>query len=914
MQPGGEKVIGDFNGDGLPDILAPAQSSPFGAYEGYKLWVNTGKGFADRGEVAPGSVGTGAFLRALVFDYDGDGRDDALLPARDLNGVDTWFFISFKEWDEVVSGFAEDVPPIEANPNNEMKKLKGQAHLVDPNGDGVPDVLIVDKTNHVHLSLRNGNRNLVRSIQDGLGKLTQVQYNVDDMDGVYTPSVGADTDQTCIQDAYCLPRPIRPLIAGYSTTSEPVHLYQYFDERIDRHGRGLLGFGKVTDDTPLYERTTEYDNRSYDAIRRVHLRAGLPATVSVRTITDGSPLTSNQDVYHLSREDRLYEVRGDASVFTVQLQHSTVQRFESLDACENDPSCYGDPLTSTESEYGYDDYGNITSEQHDTDGQIHRTLTHTFDPTAPEILDWLVGLKKREEVTEDLGSFFGAQTNVTTMTYYPGTDALEHVFTEPDAQDPQTWLKTSYVPDGFGNVHEVQREDLSGEVRGEVTQYDPQGLMPVSFTDAVGLTTELLFEQRYGKPRWLSDANHLKASWSYDAFGRLAGYQDDAGKSITRTYSTPVDVPTGPIQIEPEVQLTTTATGGPRLVAYLDEHGRQIGNQETGLNGDLVSVEREYNEFGWLVRESRPHKNGQMTQSVVQYDYDLLHRLRLVRNADQSVRRTDFATARSYTGSNAWFTGVLPLDLVETTDEAGQVDRSMYDVRGAEIASIDGLNHQTIYIRGPHGRLTGAVDAIGQGTSYLYDSLDRVTDATYPEQGHWSYTYNAFGELGTRTSPQDGTSIFDFDAVGRPLSRRDPGQQPATWTWDGTGLNQQGRLTRTQSPDGTSVDFEYDSHGLIHKITQTLLGEPMVLTVDRDPVGRISQIHYPASDLPSVGNTGLTVENVYDGFGHVSLVRDAVTHARYWEARHTDDAGRVDRIAWQRGSLDPLLQPVEGMA
>ena len=147
----------DFNGDGLPDLIAQEQnfnipfnpSNPYAAPV-YRLFQNNGPGgFADLGVMDVGLVGR-------VVDFDGDGKDD-IVATRSLglgNNVQVSFYRS--NWNgtftvsdrhELVGFGSESAPQSGAG----IGMAKG-----DLNGDGIPDLVLRSENEFVFLFGKGG--------------------------------------------------------------------------------------------------------------------------------------------------------------------------------------------------------------------------------------------------------------------------------------------------------------------------------------------------------------------------------------------------------------------------------------------------------------------------------------------------------------------------------------------------------------------------------------------------------------------------------------------------------------------------------------------------------------------------------------------------------------------------------------
>jgi len=122
----GAPVIGDFSGDGKDDLLFHN-----GTTDQISIWSSTGSSFTPNTYVGQGPDSTWSVI--AVGDFTGDGKDDLLW----RNGTTGQISV----WDSTGSGFTENVY-VNNVPTN------WQPFVGDYNGDGKADILWYDQTSH----------------------------------------------------------------------------------------------------------------------------------------------------------------------------------------------------------------------------------------------------------------------------------------------------------------------------------------------------------------------------------------------------------------------------------------------------------------------------------------------------------------------------------------------------------------------------------------------------------------------------------------------------------------------------------------------------------------------------------------------------------------------------------------------
>jgi len=190
-------AVGDFNGDGKPDLIAPSNPSNAGA--GVTVLLNNGSGGFSPAAAGPFALGISA-LAIAVADFDGDGILDLAIPDRLNNNISIWlgdgaggfrdaggrFATGGTPWGVAVADFNADGKPDLAVANlgsNSVTVLLGDGAggflspgrtlavgsqplgvaTGDFNGDGLPDLAVTN----------SGDNSVSVLLGDGAGGFTQ---------------------------------------------------------------------------------------------------------------------------------------------------------------------------------------------------------------------------------------------------------------------------------------------------------------------------------------------------------------------------------------------------------------------------------------------------------------------------------------------------------------------------------------------------------------------------------------------------------------------------------------------------------------------------------------------------------------------------------------------------------------------
>lgn len=212
-------------------------------------------------------------------------------------------------------------------------------------------------------------------------------------------------------------------------------------------------------------------------------------------------------------------------------------------------------------------------------------------------------------------------------------------------------------------------------------------------------------------------------------------------------------------------------------------------------------------------------------------------------------------------------------NLLETENPAGTVSRSTYDGIGRptkQIDDLDGINAEMRYEYAANGQVERVVDPKGLATTYAYDGFGQLVTRTSPDTGTTQFTYDRLGNQLSRTDARGVTAQYEYDAVGRTTAVRfvDPAadiqyvyDQPSAQCPAGERAGV-GRISSMIDSSGRT-DYCYSPVGDLVRRVQVVEGQALVLRYAYAPSGRLQSMTYPDGSLVDYG---------YDTLGQVSSV------------------------------------------
>ena len=830
--------LGDFNGDGKTDMLLT----------GWKKDPNSG-GWSNW--CINYSKGDGKFVREY-YSKTFDARSKQLYIA-DLNGDG---FDDLQAIDKTSSGSNMTQPQayLSDGRGNFYQQVKGgnvyatdkwHFYVGDFNGDGKVDFVCTSDWNksnwdgyQVYL-MPSDKHSLLTGIKDGLGNSTTIDYKYLTDKTVFTRGKTNTYPLTSIGLTW-------PVVASVSSPDGigGIHVtsYRYEDALFHKEGRGLLGFARneIKDETTNTLTTTEYEvNTEKYVIAPKHSQA----TVNGKVIEESD--------YTYTLNTRYASSSYNTGIYTY-MPSTVLQRNYEFNT--------GELIKDVRTSYEYDTWGNITKTIV-KDGGVETTTTNTFTNNAAK---WILGrltesvvTKSNENSTITKKSSFEYDPNsglLTAEVFAPGTSNLSY--------------RKTYEHDRYGNIVK-SRMSPTGTSTERVTQtsYDSKGRYIVSTTNSLGFTETTNYYEVTGVVTSSKDQNNIVTNYTYDKFGNILTASTPISKVLKTTgWSTGMaDAPANALYFE-----WNKATGGPSTIEFYDCLGRLLRKVTESVNGKKVYVDQIYNHRGLVEKTSDPYYAGDQ-QYWSQNEYD-------------AVGRTIAQTAPD--GSRHTFV----YDGLRTTakDPLGSVSTKVCNLNGLLTSSIDNAGITVTYKYNADGK---CIETKGPRTtiSCTYDIAGNRTSLDDPDLGYSQDVYNAYGELISHKDSH-GETTYDYDAGGRIIQENRPDVTISTSYDNGW----KGAVDEVVS-DGnilSSYAYTYDRYGrLVNKHT-IIDDKEYETTYTYNAANQVETIRYPG---------GLGIKNVYDVCGIQTSVLDADNQKIYWKLRNLDARGQIEKEEFGNG-------------
>lgn len=494
-------------------------------------------------------------------------------------------------------------------------------------------------------------------------------------------------------------------------------------------------------------------------------------------------------------------------------------------------------------------------------------------------------LQSREFVTDQSGA-----TVKDTKSYY---DNLSFGQLQKGNQTKQEMLKSgsSYIDvEKTYNSYGLVTQEKDPRDKTTTYSYDSFNLYPVTTTNPLGQTTTALYDYSIGKPKQIEDSNGSVYQILYDGLDRVSEEkQSDISNPstlVTKTKYEYIDneFPSSVIKTD----YLTSSISIPTYT-YLDGLGRTIQERHKAEDSNVYTVkDTVYGLNGLKSKESLPYfstgssRTNPTTNNNLwnNFTYDALGRIKTIANVvgtttntyddwkltvtdanDKSkdlykdaqgnlVQVDEHNSGDTYSTYYEW----NPLgNLTKITDALGNIRNFTYDKLGRRLTAEDlhfsgDSNFSTWnYAYDDAGNMTYVVDGKNQTINYAYDDLNRPLSEDFDGQKDMevSYSYdscvNGIGRLCFATTTSSASS-YVYDPLGRTVSETkniSGNQYQTTYEYD-----RQGNQTIITTPDGAQTKYDYNSGGMIEKISRKESGAQSFVNIvddlDYSPEGKVA--------------------------------------------------------------------------
>lgn len=789
----------DVNGDGLPDLVIATQNNNQICLQ---VLLSTGSGFAAQSGVRQPSPSLPWGAALLPMDVDGNGRSDLVYA---VNADETLTLAQ-----SPASGVYPDLVATITN---------GLGGRITPTYKPLTDPSVYSKGSSVAHQIEAPG--LINNVISG------ATYPLGGTSAMQTPGVAYATETVDFP---------KYVVASYDKGDgrENTYTFNYFytGAKIDLTGRGWLGFESIQVTDPQYQTVT---STGYNQM--------FPQTGTV----DRTLITRSSDGAWMHHTTIGYVTPSpDTGVYQClpQSVQTDFYTFALPPANPSDPPTPDDTHTLS---YAYDEYGNKTLTMDAGTSTVYTLESYANDPTQ-----WRLGYRTERKMSADQA---GTQTlSWEQMSFFPKTQNLQTHQVWDDQH--QTWLVTSYTYDAYGNL--TTTTDPSGAVT-TMTYDSTYSTFPAQATSppnqaGVSLVSTFQFYQQFGVLNTRTDSNHVTLQQDIDGLGRvvqqLGPDPSNPSTMLVLTKRSSVNGSDG-LYMETQRRLDWAGTTWTWSQQYIDGLSRVYKSATLGPDGaTTVIVDTTFDSRNNVLSQSLPYYKG-ATPVSLQREYDNYGRLL---RSTQPVDSGTSTTTMNYVSTNT----LIQTEAAGTSEARSTTfEYGTFHSKRLVVKRTDAAQGVTTYTYDPLGRIIGSVDPFPVTNTVTYDSLGRqITIQSMTGKTVLSAETFAYDDVNRTVGHRyaSGAQItLTYDSQKRLISKT-VGAQITRLAFDVSGhAYGMGRLCHVTAPDGTTYTYQYDPYGNQTHITLATNGVTYAFQKTYTPTQQVQQLSYPDQSVLTNG-------------------------------------------------------------
>jgi len=794
---------GDFNGDKKTDILT--------WNNGWSLRFSTGTGF-EVSPITPSLTNTDPEASSSDYNYyisdiNGDSKDDII--EMHLTGSNS----SVKIFYSVGNGtfITED--------NNYSKSSINQDYITfkDFNGDGRQDMFYYDYSsaaNTVSICFfgKDEMKHFVSCISNGMNSKTWISYSrLNRSSDFYTDSLATTFPVTVYNGPYYAVETTK--VKDANGVADLLTHYSYSDLCLHKQGKGSLGFKKVITANDVRDSLFTWREYNYDPTYFFIFPSKTSVWYKYKSFT-------------FSEAENTFATIGFGNNIIFPYLSQTI----STDMEKG---------TSVTASFGYDNYGNMTSQS-----TVYRSgSTVESTKTVANIFDHFgnYGIPNKLISTTST-SVYGTEPQYSrTASYnYDNYGGLITEITDPSTTSTVTKTYSSF--NSYGLPTQITLSASSLASRTSLIEYDSKSRFIQKITNPLSHFISKVYEPGTGNLLSETNLDGNVTAYQYDGLGRSTKTITSQGNEIDTQISWDGIYAGGESSVY-FVNTTTPKPGKPDLKTYFDVQGRKLMTATVGYDGlSQITQTWTYSANGSLSGYSLPYKSGENVKSGI-YKYDFNGRV-ISEDLDGEV------TTTVYNGKT-----------VRVTDPAGKIKTTEFNSLGNPVAVTENDNNIINYTYHSNGQVK-SITSSGTSIIYGYDNFGRKNLENNPNSGAASYVYNAYGELISQTDAKNNSFTFQYDQLGRITNKSTPeGSTVFEYVTSGPGIEQPKIIT---GPGNIIQSYSYTQSGQVSASTESMSDIILTTNYEYDSWGNNTKIIYPS---------GIRITNVYTDNGYFSEIK-----------------------------------------
>lgn len=733
----------------------------------------------------------------------------------------------------------------------------------------------------------------IKSITDGFGNKTSFQYDY----LMPNPNSGfyQFERELLANDIRTIPLPILALKSQSTKTinnNSIITEYAYENAYFHKDGHGVLGFEKTKSVSKLVvgdeEKLLSEQENDFELETMGENAMLLPAESRTYVYLNGTRKLQTKTELSYKKIHSLHNdlivnavpMNQTVSTYDIDKPNNTLLKRElnEFEYSFGDGTTYLDSYHCTTARTGLDQSAQSFDE---CEYKTVKQMTYYDDNNT----DWILNRIETEK-TEQVKEGCDVITNYISYEYdddYPLR--VKSVLKLPNdggiTTDPLATLE-EYTYDEFGHVETTTVSAPNAEEnespRKTELEYgsdygfrlltaktaDPDGLSHTSYftyddydniessTDCGGLTTDyeqdaLRVTQKVTMPDGIEEVSALRWSNQHDMAPTNATY-----------YSWNCSTATAP------------------TLEFYHKNGTVLRTVSRDMKERVVYVDQEYTDLGQVKRVSAPYAVGE-TPQWTEYEYDDIGRQTKVTYPDGTWQET------VYDG----------LDVSNTLHPAAgshyveQSTSQSLNIAGLTETSTDANGTTVNYTYYSNGNLESSMIGSDELTKIEieYDRGGQRETLKDPNYGTISTKYNAFGELVRMTTPKGDVTEYLYDALGRKttMTETHSNSQSFVTSWNYDETNWIGMLESVNS-DNQTISYEYDNLYRVKNVTDERAGGKRFLTsYEYDDLSRLHKVTYPS---------GIAIIKGYNSVGACTSYSDTDGNLLW----HTDEVNAQGQL------------------
>jgi len=850
---------GDFNGDGITDILQLDFPIVYKYYDTFneKWRIEYGVNGTVKFGLANGTYLTSEneitiyyheriqildqyfnyhfYPKYSIFiaDINGDGKDDIIQPEffskTNKTKFHTFFSKGYTNQKYQFSSIEKDITGDYSIYGSNVLKLLW--FLGDFNGDGKNDLLIRTSITDANPKIISFNKNelyeFVKEITDGLGKKVTISYTPKYLNFIATSLSKENKSFMHLTSEI----QISNGIGGMNKLQ-----FSYVGPTYSAKRRTFLGFWRftttnidgniVTTDTIHFRPENYPSNDSREML--------LPVS-KIHAIND-YPYTINRTGYSYQRIPLPYNRVIIHNHFTRNQDFLSDTKTENTSTLEN-----GRIKTSVTNTYNSSDLFSNTWLHSETQTYSYQTITLNGNQkkTVPtQVL-----------TTQQYGSTGIIIADTVTYGYYPASEKGRMKWQRQGNIDGCITTNYEYLnPAGVCTLMTVSAAGC--DPRTEKYEYDATRRFVTKITNPLNHVANFTYDAKTGNKLTETDANVLTTTYIYDNFGKLKQINHPEGtitKDTIYWYS-------GTNPPNAKYCTKTTSTGKPELIVYYDILDREVCRLDDGSYYDT-----RYNNKGAVTQTSYPYTqltDPDNSKDWSKFEYDSFGRIKKEIAPYCSLsysynKRKITVTDHLRSNITTWKDYDALGRITQAEDQGGTISY-IYSI----ITSTNKPRHQA------------QIASNGTTTTIQTDLWGNRLKLIEPNAGTISFTYTKFNELKSQTDARNITTSYEYDKLGRVTQKKisdnaviinDPahreidttraGSQVITtnYTYDiFSGYNRGiGKIHKVFVNNTLEEIYEYDNLSRLGAYTKIIDNTPYLFYYDYTPAGQLQTLYYP---------------------------------------------------------------------